>query len=97
MNTPDQRWSRLVTAARRAPSAEAAEAPYGFATRVAALGLATDRGGSRLEQWSWRALGVAALLAVVSVAGNYSTLVSALSGDSSGADDPVAEVVDLAS
>jgi len=95
MNPSDQKWPRLAAAARRAPDPRDLSAPVGFATRVAALGLARERVvGSLLERFSFRALGLAALLAVVCVASNYSTLMGAL-GDET-ADDPVAEIVDLA-
>lgn len=97
MNPSDQKWQRLVAAARRAEPGEVV-APYGFATRVAARACELPVvAGSLLEHFSLRALGVAALLAVVCLAGSYSTLVSAFDNDAAGVDDPVAEVVDLAS
>ena len=53
---------------------------------------------SLLERFSLRALGLAALLAVVCVAANYSTLAGLFRDEvATGADDPVAEIVDLAS
>ena len=98
MNPPDQKWPRLIAAAGRAGDARDTAAPYGFATRVAALALAPERAAaSLLERFSLRALGLAALLAVVCVAANYSTVVSLFRDDSATADDPVAEIVDLAS
>jgi hypothetical protein len=97
MNPSDKKWPRLAAAARRAGDPRDTSAPVGFATRVAALGLAPGRAaGSLLERFSFRALGLAALLAVVCVATNYSTLVGALSDEAASADDPVAEIVDLA-
>ena len=96
MNPSDQKWPRLAAAARRAVDPRDPSAPVGFATRVAALGLARERVvGSLLERFSFRALGLAGLLAVVCVATNYSTLMGALGEEA--ADDPVAEIVDLAS
>ena len=50
-------------------------APYGFATRVAALAFARERRFvSLIERFALRALGVACLLALVSVAANFSLL-----------------------
>lgn len=69
-------WTRLTAAARLA-RAERDErdtaAPYGFATRVAALAFVQEpRGGFALvERFALRALGVACLLAVGSVVLNY--------------------------
>jgi len=98
MNPPDQKWTRLVTAARRAENTRDTAAPYGFATRVAALALAQERrAASLLEQFSLRALGLAALLAVACVAANYSTVAGFFGEDTGNVDDPVAEIVDLAS
>jgi hypothetical protein len=97
MNPADQKWPRLAAAARRAQDPRDPAAPYGFATRVAALALAQERAvASLFERFSWRALGVAGLLAAISLAGNYSTLVSAFQNDSVSVDDPVAEIVDIA-
>jgi len=97
MNPPDQKWPRLIAAARGASDTRDTAAPYGFATRVAALALSGRAAGSLLERFSLRALGLAALLAVACVAANYSTVVNLFRDDAALADDPVAEVVDLAS
>ena len=98
MNPPDSKWPRLTAAARVARDDRDTAAPYDFATRVAALALAPERAGSLLERFSLRALGLAALLAVACVAANYSTLTSLFREEAgSVADDPVAEIVDLAS
>ncbi len=97
---PKHPWSRLATAARNAPDDRDTAAPYGFATRVAALAIAQERAVvSLFERFSLRALGVACLLAMVSVAANYSTISAAFAEEETGAvmmDDPVSEVVDLA-
>ena len=98
MNPPDSKWPRLTAAARSARDDRDTAAPYGFATRVAALGLAPERvATSLLERFSLRALGLAALLAVVCFAADYSTVVGFFRGETTNTDDPVAEVVDLAS
>lgn len=95
---PHHPWSRLTAAARRAPDPRETAAPYGFATRVAALAVAREpAGGSLLERFSFRALSVACLLMCLSVAANYSALTGTLSVDEGIAtDDPVAELVDIA-
>jgi len=98
MNPSDQNWSRLTTAARTAPDPRDTAAPYGFATRVVALAMAQERvAGSLLEQFSLRALGLAGLLALVCVAANFSTVASLFRDEVANTDDPVAEIVDLAS
>ena len=97
MNPPDSKWPRLAAAARSARDDRDTAAPYGFATRVAALAFAPERAGSLLERFSLRALGLAALLALVCVAANYSTLASALREDTTASDDPVSEVLEVAS
>ncbi len=96
---PQHPWNRLATAARRAPDDRDTAAPYGFATRVAALALAQERAVvSLLERFSLRALGLACLLAVASVAANYSALATALNDeDVALADEPVANLVDTSS
>jgi hypothetical protein len=99
MNPADSKWPRLTAAARLAPDARDTAAPYGFATRVAALAMTPERAvASLLERFSLRALGLAALLAAVCVAANYSTVASLFREEvATGTDDPVAEIVDLAS
>lgn len=82
---PRSPWSRLVAAARLAPAdGRDAAAPVGFATRVAALAL-TGRGevnaslAALIARFSWRALGVAALVMAVSAATNLQPLLASLS------------------
>lgn len=77
MRPEDKAWQKLVAAARLARDDRDTAAPYGFATRVAALAMA-ERGqdapaGAWLERFSWRALMVAGLLAVGGVATNYAS------------------------
>ena len=98
MNPSDQKWPRLAAAARQARDTRDTAAPYGFATRVAALAMAQERlAVSLLERFSLRALGLAGLLALVCVAANFSTVTSLFRDDAATTDDPVAEIVDLAS
>lgn len=95
---PQHPWSRLTAAARHASDPRDTAAPYGFATRVAALAMAVERPmGSLFERLSWRALGVACLLAVASVAVNYSALTGARADEDLviGGDEVVAELLDL--
>lgn len=83
MKPEETAWLRLAAAARRAEDHRDEAAPYGFATRVAALALAERRvsAAALFERFSWRALGVAGLLALVSVASNYSALASPAAED----------------
>ncbi len=101
---PKHPWNRLVAAARQAPDDRDTAAPYGFATRVSALAFAAERGTvSLFERLSLRALGIACLLTVGTVAANYSVVSSFFTHEepvmvTTGAgDDPVAELVDVAS
>lgn len=105
LNNPRHPWSRLTAAARTARDDREGPAPYGFATRVAALAFAQEQPfRSLLDVFALRALGVACLLAIFSVALNYGTLASAVSpANAEGeavamlpADDAVAIVLDLA-
>ena len=101
MNPTDPRhpWSRLVAAARSAPDDRDPSAPFGFSTRVAALALsAPPRSSFSLvfERLSWRALGVACLLMLASVAANYSAITRPPEEEVT-LRDPVAEVLELES
>ena len=91
----ESRWQQLVAAARQAPVADDAAAPYGFATRIAARAL-REQGRPALVavfgRFSVRALWAACLLMLVSMAANY--LASAGGeDDEQGLTDPVAEVL----
>ena len=106
LNDPRHPWSRLTAAAREVRDARDESAPFGFATRVAAIALAQERRVvSLFERFALRAVGVASLLALFSVALNY----QALSTESAvtvaltdepvelmAADDAVAVVLDFA-
>ena len=101
MNPSDRRhpWSRLVAAARSAPDERDPAAPFGFSTRVAALALSAPPRSSfslAFERLSWRALGVACLLMLASVAANYSAI-TRTSDDEVTVRDPVTEVLELES
>ena len=74
-NDPRHPWSRLTTAARAVHDERDATPPYGFATRVVALAFAQERRmASLFERFAFRAVGVASLLALFSVALNYQAL-----------------------
>jgi len=101
MNPTDRRhpWSRLVAAARSAPDDRDPAAPFGFATRVAALALsAPPRPSFSLvfERLSLRALGVACLLMLACVAVSYPAI-ARTSDDEVTVRDPIAEVLELES
>jgi hypothetical protein len=97
---PRHPWARLTATARTVRDDRDAAAPYGFATRVAALALAQEsRVLSLLERFSFRAVGVAALLALASVALNYTALTGGVAAHAEDdmllADDAVSIVLDL--
>ena len=92
LSDPKHPWNRLVAAARTVRDERDAAAPYAFTTRVTALALAPERMVSSLvERFALRAVGVAGLLALVSVAANFSTLASLTSGAVAGEDEVAAE------
>ena len=75
LNDPRHAWSRLTAAARQVRDDRDSSAPYGFATRIAALALAQERRvASLFERFALRAVGVASLLALFSVVLNYQEL-----------------------
>jgi hypothetical protein len=83
-------WSRLASAARQVPDDRDVSAPYGFATRVAALAWDRRPGGSLFERFALRAVGVAGILAALSVIANFTFLSNNdTAEDELPADDPV--------
>jgi hypothetical protein len=75
-------WSRLVRAARPASEARPEEAPFGFATRVAALGLAARAEAPALvEAFALRAVALAGFAAVLAVLLNLGEVVAFGNGD----------------
>jgi hypothetical protein len=94
MNGFESKWQRLITAARQAPETRDVAAPYGFATRIAARAL-SDEGPAVLAvfgRFSVRALWVACLLTLVSVAANYLAFAGS-EDDEQSLIDPVSEVL----
>lgn len=107
LNDPRHPWSRLTAAAREIRDDRHGAAPYGFATRIAALALVQEeRVASLFERFALRAVGVASLLALFSVVLNYQELsmpVTAMptaaqseEADLMPTDDAVALVLDFA-
>jgi hypothetical protein len=97
LSDPQHPWNRLVSAARRMSDDGDAAAPFGFSTRVAANAFQRAKSGSLFERFALRALGIACVLALGSVAVNYSVLTENRADDEASAltDDPVAQVLDL--
>lgn len=101
LNDPRHPWRRLVTAARQAQDQTPA-APYGFATRVAARALASERRlAGVFDRFALRALGIACLLAAASIAINYSMVANSTHGamaddelQMTPTEDPVAVLLD---
>jgi hypothetical protein len=74
---PHDPWSKLTAAARTVSDDRDPSAPYGFSTRVAALAFALERRSvSLVDRFALRALSVASLVAVFSVALNYREIVA---------------------
>lgn len=73
MNPHHQAWSKLVSAARHAPAAGDETVPFGFATRVAALGLAAPRPtmAALLEKFALRGFVAAAACSLAAAAFGY--------------------------
>ncbi len=97
-NSPNTPWRRLTAAARTVADGREVTAPYGFATRVAALAMAQERKvASLFERFAFRALGTACLLALLSAAVNYSVFspAPAFSDEGLTEDDPVAVLLDV--
>ena len=88
-------WLKLVAAARRAPEDPSVALPPGFATRVAAQGLAQRREPADFfGVFALRALGVALAVVVSSAAIGYPLSSSSADYNSTDEiDDPVAELV----
>lgn len=85
-------WQRLVAAARQAPDLSEAFAPFGFSTRVVArssVGRQSGGAASEFARFSWRALGVAALVMALTVAANYQPVMTRLADDANALSDPM--------
>ena len=105
LNDPRHPWTRLTAAARRAQEERDFTPPYGFATRVAALALSQEqRISSLFERFALRAVALSCLLALASVALNYSEFraltnpaaVGSAEEEVAPTDDAMAAVLDFA-
>lgn len=77
MNPNHDIWARLASLARRSPVEGDTAAPYGFATRVAALALAARAlppPRVLLEKFAWRGLFAAGAFSAAAVAFGFSAL-----------------------
>jgi len=96
---PNPSWNRLVTAARLVPpDLGDASAPSGFATRVVAMARAQQEQEFPylLGRFAWRALGVSALVMMVSVAANFSPVMGEFQSETfATVTDPVVSWLDL--
>jgi hypothetical protein len=93
MNPAPDPWTRLIASARRAPAEEPlVSVPFGFPSRVVALAFSQPERPwvGLVEQFSWRALGLAAGLALASAALNLAPAVQAFQHDLFIEQDPVA-------
>ncbi|MFT3780400.1 MAG: hypothetical protein QM790_00190 [Nibricoccus sp.] len=97
MKTTSTAWQRLVTAARQAPVTTNEAAPYGFATRVAALAMAAERPTllSSINRFSWRALALSLMVMAVSIATNYSSISTNSDTEQDASLDPVEEYLTI--
>ena len=68
MNNKNESWDRLVAWARRAPVEPDAEHPFGFAARVVAMAFEREKSEPLWESFSLRALGLASLVVIVTMA-----------------------------
>jgi hypothetical protein len=96
MNRYTQAWSRLAASARPA-EARPETAPYGFATRVAALGLAApaDNPWALLEKFALRGLLAAGAFSVAAIAFGYSAWAADHGDDIVASSDTISDVLDL--
>ncbi|PTY05620.1 hypothetical protein DB347_14720 [Opitutaceae bacterium EW11] len=91
-------WERLVAAARLAPPTDGAQAPYGFATRVAAK--AEIPGGTQdlpafFARFSWRALSVAAVIMGAAVLTTFKPVASNLADVAASIAEPPVEMEEV--
>ncbi|OHE80254.1 MAG: hypothetical protein A3G75_01215 [Verrucomicrobia bacterium RIFCSPLOWO2_12_FULL_64_8] len=91
----ESQWRRLVAVARQAPESRDTAAPPGFATRVAARALSAGPPGlaALFERLSFRALVVACLLVVATLALSYPALTGGDEDEEQLVIDPVGELL----
>jgi hypothetical protein len=100
MNSNDynKAWLRLTEAALRAPMNRDELAPYGFATRMAAMAMTQPKPNLAfaIDHFSWRALAAALTIMVASIVSSYA-IATNVSEDETIVQDPVSEYIELAS
>ena len=96
MNRFEHQWQKLTALARSAPVEPEAAAPYGFATRVAALAAALPAGTPwhAFERFALRGLVAAAACSLAAVVFHY-TAATTDSTDDLALTDTVSEMLDL--
>lgn len=96
MNRFDHQWQKLTALARQAPLEDAARAPFGFATRMAATGLAQRPSSpwARFERYAFRGLLAAVMVSAAAVAFNFTTA-PAGQDEFLFADDTVSQILDF--
>jgi hypothetical protein len=96
MNAEDRIWQKLVATARSARDDRDESAPFGFATRVAALAVAAPLPSrwALFEKFAVRGLIAACAFSVAAVAFGYSAWTGEHDNDVT-SDDTVTEVLDL--
>ena len=92
----DQKWQKLTALARQAPTEDDAPAPFGFATRTAALAMAapSPRLGAVFGRLALRGLLAAAAFSVAAVVFDFTALAGS-QDDETGVDDTISQVLDL--
>lgn len=92
MNEKNEIWERLIAWARRVPDDAENQPPLGFAARVVAL--AAERGKTEplWEMLSLRALGLASLVAIATVAINFTGTQATAFDDVDAVDQAAAEL-----
>ena len=96
MNRHHQAWHRLAVAARPA-DVQTEAAPYGFATRVASLGLAAPAANpwAQFEKLALRGLLAAGAFSLAALAFSYSTMASDHSEDTVASADGISEILEV--
>jgi len=100
MKNYEQKWSRLVEAARTARAEERAEsAPYGFAMRVAARAMTApaESPWALFERIAVRGLLAAGVFSLAAAAFGFTALTNGDREDDLVSSDTVAEMLDLSS
>ncbi len=92
----DQKWQKLTALARQAPANGDAPAPFGFATRTAALAMAASLPGvgAVFGRLALRGLLAASALSVAAVVFDFTAMTSS-QDDETGVDDTISQVLDL--